>query len=292
MNRRRNKRALAYAGACGAVLLAFFNACTPQSSGDDSAAAAALLLAGVAGGVSAARPCPGRTANAPAGTAVADTVNSAPGDLASGFFDAVCAVDGVRGEGDVNGSLDVYTLGASGAAATLILEWSGRRVTNGGGADFIVFENAFFLNGDTNTRFMEPTIVEVSNNGADYCGWTPNYANADETVYSKNPAMWQRFAGISPVYYNQDTNNLNAADLFTPATAGGDAFDLGDANFGSGCAAGVRTDIQTNGFVYVKLTSATARTNPDTGASFVQDAGAFGGGPDIDGVIARNLAAR
>lgn len=292
MNRGLTQRASAFAGACAVLLIAALNACTPQSSGDDSAAAAALLLAGAAGGATAARPCLGRTASAPVGTAAADTVNSAPGDLASGFFDAICAINGVRGEGDVNGSLDVYTLGANGAAAALILEWSGRRVTNGGGADFIVFENAFFLNGDTNTRFMEPTIVEVSNNGVDYCGWTPNYVNADETVYSKNPAMWLRFAGVSPVYYNQDTNNLNAAALFTPATAGGDAYDLGDANFGSGCAAGVRTDIQTNGFVYVKLTSASARTNPDTGANFVQDAGAFGGGPDIDGVIARNLAAR
>lgn len=290
MNRGRKQRALASAGAL--LIAACVNACTPQSSGDDSAAAAALLLAGAAGGAAASRPCLGRVASAPVGTAVADTVSSAPGDIAAGFFDAICAVNGVRGEGDVNGSLDVYTLGASGAAASLTLEWSGRRVTNGGGSDFIVFENAFFLNSDTNTRFMEPTIVEVSNNGVDYCGWTPNYTNGDETVYSKNPAAWLRFAGVSPVYYNQDTNILNAAALFTPATAGGDAYDLSDANFGSGCAAGIRTDIQTNGFVYVKLTSASARTNPDTGANFVQDPGAFGGGPDIDGVVARNLATR
>lgn len=229
---------------------------------------------------------------------LADTVNSSPnhnGD-SSLFRDSSKAVNGIRGAGTSSGGLDVFSLTATGATASIVFEWKNKKITNGAGIDFVVFENPFLYSNNPNTVFMEQLIVEVSIDNINYCGFSPNYTNSTETTYANNPNFWVRFAGITPVKYNVESNPLIGADLYDVSKAGGDGFDLenlSSANdFSIGCSVALRDQIKSNGFVYLRLTSATARINPDTGANFVQDAGAFNGGPDIDGVIARYRTTR
>jgi hypothetical protein len=228
----------------------------------------------------------------------ADTVVSAPnhnGD--SGVFrDQTKAVNGIRGAGRNSGSLDVFSLATTGVGASIVLEWKGKRILNGTGIDFIVFENPFLYNNTTSTVFMEPLIVEVSNDNTNYCGFSPNYVNSPETVYSNNPSNWSNFAGLTPVLYNIETNPLTQSELYTLSKTGGDGFDLdtlsANNDFNIGCNTTLRDSIRANGFIYLRLTSASARINPDTSNFFLQDSGALQGGSDIDGVIARYRTTR
>jgi hypothetical protein len=275
-------------------LLSFTTACFSGGEGTD--ASALLPLLAVAAG-SATANCPSSTAID--GAALADVVTSAPGANAAELFkDPAKAVNGVCGSGTGAGSFDVYSIPATGANAVLTLEWSGRRVTNGTGADFVVFENPFYQNNDSSTRFMEPAVVEVQDQiTGDWCGFAPDYApTGAETVYSQNPTHWQNFAGVTPVLYNQVSNPLGAPQVFDSALAGGDGFDLSNLSaanqFGNGCSSTARGNILANGFVYLRIRPAAALTNPDSAAAFPQDTGAFGGGPDIDGVVARYVVVR
>lgn len=230
------------------------------------------------------------------GVYVADTVVSAPGNTASGFYDANKAVNGIRGTGTASGSLDVFSLDNSGSSASIVLSWAGKKIKNGTGTDFIVYENAFYQSGNSNQRFMDLMFVEVSVDGVSYCGFAPDYTASPETNYSNNPAYWQRFAGKNPVLYNVDSNNLTATQLFQdndangePDLGGGDPYDLdnlsADNSFSIGCSTTLRNDIIANGFRYLRLIPAARRINPDTGAAFVTDSASFG--PDIDGAVAR-----
>lgn len=229
------------------------------------------------------------------GVYLADTVVEAPGHTGAGFFEKQNAANGVFGKGVSQGSLDVFSLDTSGASTHLTLRWLGKKIKNGAGIDFIVYENAFNYSGE-NDRFMELAVVEVSNDNVAYCGFNPNYTFSPETAYSKNPADWLRFAGKTPVLYNLSSNNLSAAELFkddnadgAPDLGGGDGFDLDDLSddntFSIGCTTALRDDLKANGFTYLRLTPASRRLNPDTSAAFVKEA--ISEGPDIDGVAAR-----
>jgi len=226
----------------------------------------------------------------------ADTVTDAPNHTGVGFRDSRLAVNGVRGAGSSSGSGDVFSLASTGTSASITLEWKNKRVLNGSGIDFVVFENPFNYSGENASRYMEAIIVEVSQDNINYCGFSPDYTFSNESTYSKNPQYWQRFAGITPVLYNMDTNPLYGEDLYTPQKAGGDAFDLDNLSssndYGIGCSTILRDKIKSEGFIYIRLTSATARVNPDTAQNYLQDSGAFSGGADIDGVIAKYRASR
>ncbi|MCE9500093.1 MAG: LIC_13355 family lipoprotein, partial [Leptospira sp.] len=177
--------------------------------------------------------------------------------------------------------------------------WTKQRVINGTGIDFVVFENPFQINSNPSTVFMEAIVVEVSIDGTNFCGFAPDYINSSETVYSNDPSKWIRYAGKTPVYYNDDNNQLKGSDIYDPAKSGGDGFDLSnlttssttDTLWGTGCSASLVTNIQNNGFYYIRLSAASDRINPDTSSKFLRDSGAFDG-PDIDGVFARYRLAR
>ncbi|MBX7056679.1 MAG: LIC_13355 family lipoprotein [Leptospirales bacterium] len=283
-------RPLRYSAAAAAFCAALLSTCA-QPGGDDSAAAA-LLLAAVA--PSSGASCQ-QTAAPPAGAFVADVAASAPGNTGGVFYDVRCAVNGVRGAGDASGSTDVFSLNESGLTASMVLEWSGRRVLNGGGVDFVVYENAFFQSGNSSQRFMEAAIIEVSEDNISYCGFNPDYTNAPETSYSQDPTKWSRFAGINPVYYNQDQNPMTSANLFN-GVGGGDRFDLANlvddsASFANGCSPALVTNLKASGFVYLRIRAASSLNNPATAAPFLRDPGAFNG-PDIDGAIAASVATR
>lgn len=231
------------------------------------------------------------------GLYLADTVTEAPGHTGSGLYNSNSIIDGVRGGGSSGGATSgIFSLDNSGTSAYVVLRWAGKKIKNGSGIDFIVFENAFNIGGNAATRFMDLAFVELSNDNINYCGFAPDYTNSPETTYSNNPAKWSRFAGRTPVLYNVDTNNLTAAQMFQdndanyePDLAGGDAFDLdllSDSNYyNTGCSTTLRDELKANGFTYLRLTPANRRNNPDTGAVFVKDG--VSNGPDFDGIVAR-----
>lgn len=230
------------------------------------------------------------------GLYLANLVIQAPGHTGTGFYDTTKVVNGVRGAGTGAGGLDVFSLDISGSSTHLVLSWSGKKVKNGAGIDFIVFENAFYQSGNPQARFMDLAFVEVSSDNVNYCGFAPDYTNVPESAYSNDPSKWLRFAGKNPVLYNFDTNNLTAAQTFQDNDAngeldlaGGDGFDLSDLSsdnaFNIGCTPAIRDDLMNNGFTYLRLTPAGKRNNPATGAPFVADA--VSTGPDFDGVLAR-----
>lgn len=205
----------------------------------------------------------------PSGRA-ADVIVDAPAHTGSGFYDSEKAVNGVRGGGGSTGSTDVYSLGDDpGVDDFLVLSWSGARITDGPGADFVVFENAF--RDDRSGRFfIEAAIVEVSVDGVEWIAMPHDYTAPDETMYESEPAYWPGFAGVAPVLYNVDTNPV---DPFSEA-AGGDRFDLA-----------VLGDRIQGGITAIRIWNASTRTNPDTGAPYAHSP--IAEGPDIDGVVAR-----
>jgi hypothetical protein len=279
------------------VLTVFLSSC-PAGGGKDQfflpPAAAALSSSG--GEVCPASPWPFS-----AGAYLADTVTEAPGQ-GGAFGNPLCAVNGVYGAGSGGGSLDVYSLRSSTASTMckanekcIVLEWAGLRVRNETGTDFVVFENPFNRTGGG--RFIEAVIVEVSENGTAWCGWNPAYTGETDSNQPQfsgdiyNPSKYLRLAGIQPVLFYQSTWTDTAADVFDVTKAGGDHFDLGDANFGQSgdnCDAAAKNAMQTNGFIYMRLITANSR-NP---ANFPLPGDSFDKTADIDGVVAKGVDSR
>jgi hypothetical protein len=227
---------------------------------------------------------------------LANSVFSAPANTGSGFKNAQLAINGVRGGGCCGGSLDVFTLDSSGEGSVIVLEWLGKRVKNGQGIDFVVFENPFQNGTNPNSLFMEQSFVEVGIDGKNFCGFSPKYTAPNPLEYSNNPEHWVRFAGIKPVLFHEENNRLEEKSLFDPNLAGGDGFDLehlSSANdFNIGCSEALRAEILTEGFIYLRLVNIGARVNPETSQGYPRDPGSFDGGADIDGVAGRYLENR
>lgn len=214
---------------------------------------------------------------APGEAALADIVLDAPGAGTGLFRDPELAINGVRGEGQSSGSLDVYSIGLEPGDDTLVLGWSSGVVFDVEGPDLIVFENPFNI-GDT-TRFMDPAVVEVSPDGVTFVAFPSAYGAPDPTSYSSDPSHWVGFAGVTPVTLHTEDFPV---DPFGPA-AGGDAFDLADLPQDDPTA----TRVLLEGVRAVRITSASLHTDPNTGAPYVRDP--VSNGPDIDGVWARSL---
>jgi hypothetical protein len=207
----------------------------------------------------------------------AQTVVAAPGATGEGNKDSSLAANGVRG--DSGGSSDVYSLGyEEGVDNFIILSWGGKKVTNGPGTDFVVFENAFIKSGGG--HFMDQIIVYLSIDSENWVAFPHDYINPDENEYSHDPNMWPGFAGLWPVFYHEEDNPIDPFDF---DLAGGDHFDLDQLPDDNGLA----QEIKANGFSYIRLVSAPSQINPDTGAAFVSET--ISNGADIDGVYARHL---
>ncbi len=110
------------------------------------------------------------------------------------------------GGGLTAGSTDVVSLGNGGR---ITLGFGERRIVDGPGVDFVVFENPFEANGEL---FAELASVQVSDDGVH---WS-DYPCAAST------APYDRCAGVTPVLLNGQSGP------FDPAAAGGDGFDLAE----------------------------------------------------------------
>ncbi|MEI9951557.1 MAG: hypothetical protein WDO74_21910 [Pseudomonadota bacterium] len=117
-----------------------------------------------------------------------------------------------KGAGAINGSLDVVTLGNGGS---ITLGFAPSSIVDQPGPDFIVFENAFYVNGDPDQPYAELASVEVSDDGEHF----------EAFPCTASVAPYGSCAGFHPVYANPGENAIEPTD---PALAGGDAFDLAD----------------------------------------------------------------
>jgi hypothetical protein len=241
------------------------------------------MLMFAACGDSASAPSVDAGHDAPAPDAVVHDTNTNPVRIADvvvaapGGGDTSNAVDGVRGAGSSSGSSDVYSLGYTPEVNdSITLAWSGGTLANGEGEDFAVFENPFDEAGGG--VFMDLIIVEVSRDGTTWRAIDHTYTSPIPNVYSSDPAYWQGFGGKTPVLLNDQTNPV---DPFDRAAAGGDGFDLDRVSGSDAESVAIRAD----GVSFIRLVSASARTNPDTGALYVHDS--LANGPDIDGVYGR-----
>lgn len=198
------------------------------------------------------------------GPRLLDEVWWAPADTGVGFHDAGRAVNGVRGVGPYQGSLDVFSIGEG-----LVLGTSAP-VFDGDGPELAVFENPFLV--ASGGVFVEALVVEVSPDGEGFAAF-PHALDGDPT----DPAAWRGFGGVTPVLRNDETNPVPPLS----DGAGGDRFDLADLD----PADPVADRVLEEGFVAVRLSPATAWTDPATGAPFPSLPSADG--PDIDGVWVR-----
>jgi hypothetical protein len=203
----------------------------------------------------------------------------------SPFGDPIRAINGVRGGGPSQGSLDVFSLDLD-SGSHMVLGFEGRTVTDGPGIDFVVFENAF-RSASGSSQFMDPIIVSVSRDGAHWVALPHDYVAPDETAYSRDPDHWIGFAGVSAVLLHAESNPV---DPFDPIAAGGDAFDLADLADLAASGDPEAEAILEDGFLWIRLDAAGARTNPDTGAPYPREP--VSNGPDIDGVYARWITSR
>ncbi len=217
-------RSILFAGAlCALAAASTPLACAPKEDADDEADAAPPISLGDAGFLDAPEPDGAKTLvdggfAAPDGSVLrADrfatkVVSFTPGDCA-GF--GLPAMPGVVlgppvGAGSFSGGLDVASLGLRGE---IVLGFDTNAIVDGPGADFIVFENAFWAGGDPERPTAELAEVSVSEDGV---AWT-----AFPCMVGPGPRHGT-CAGWRPVY-SAPGNAISPVD---PATAGGEPYDL------------------------------------------------------------------
>jgi hypothetical protein len=166
---------------------------------------------------------------------------------------------------------------STGTAGVVTLQFTDNIIVDGPGADFIVFENAFFKStvpsnpNDSCFVFAEPVMVEVSNDGNAWFAF-PFNASAlsqvaqDQTPCSALPSLLG-LAGLTPTFSgNWTVPNIlavwDSSGTGGVSGAGGDAFDLADVGLGQAR--------------YVRL------TDMDLGTGFAGSAE----GADLDSVVA------
>jgi len=153
------------------------------------------------------------------------------------------------GFGALQGSTHTLSLGNGGS---VVVRFDDPAVCDGPGADFIIFENAFFAGSLAGPLFIEVGIVAVSADGIEFVEFP-----YDATTFAG-------LAGRTPVYSAPG----NGIDPLDPAVAGGDAFDLADIGLAS-----IR---------YVRITDPGAAI-PDPGNRVVPG---NSGGFDLDAIAA------
>ncbi|TGL15540.1 LIC_13355 family lipoprotein [Leptospira meyeri] len=271
------------------VIFVSISFCKPSPSATAEENLVALLP--LLNAASSASSCP--KSPLPSDIYLATTVVSASANV-SGFSDSNKAINGVCGAGELVGSLDVYALDITGPGASIVLSWGGKTVKNVFGDDFIVYDNSFRISDETNTYAMDPSVIQVSIDGTNYCGFNPSYSGANVNLMDS----WTKFGGLRPVYFNMTTKPYSNEDLFINTgglflLGGGDGFDLDQLDPADpndiNCNAALVTNIQTNGFKYIKITSASYVDNPgNPGNKFPWPPGSYNGS-DIDGVVARDI---
>ncbi|MBI4211914.1 MAG: hypothetical protein HY540_04670 [Deltaproteobacteria bacterium] len=114
-----------------------------------------------------------------------------------------------EGTGEYQGSNHVVSLGTSGS---IVLDMGNCRIVNKSGPDFIVFENSFYVSGNSASPYAELGKISVSSDGATFVDFP-----CQSTLYP-----YVGCAGWHPVL----SNSTNGISPFDPSVSGGEAFDL------------------------------------------------------------------
>ena len=122
-----------------------------------------------------------------------------------------------RGGGTGAGGLDVLSLGVGGE---IVLGFGEREISDGPGADLIVFENVFWANGDPDAAFSEPGEDAVSEDGERW------------ETFACDPAAPIDEAGCAGLHPTLAFGTGEMLEL-DPDETGGDAFDLADVGLSS-----------------------------------------------------------
>lgn len=172
---------------------------------------------------------------------------------------------------------------ALGEGGSIVLDFGDEPITDGPGADFIVFENVF-VNLANGAPFVEAAIISVGNDPDDLAefpfrfeppvGWE----SGDPYAVPFAEGDYIGLAGTRPTLVTS-TNGIDPAD---PALAGGNAFDLADV----GVASARYVRIADPG----RPGSSGARTGTNGLAIFDQELP--GNGFDLDTVVAIHFAAQ
>lgn len=143
---------------------------------------------------------------------VTEVVKFAPGPCAGfGATSMPGIVEGPpEGGGTLMGSLDVVSLGVGGE---IVLAFGENAIVDGPGVDFLVFENAFYANGDPSQIADDLGEVSVSDDGETWTAFpcTPGASPPYGACAGWRPVLSSSQNGISPL---------------DPAAAGGDPYDL------------------------------------------------------------------
>lgn len=180
------------------------------ASGSGGSAAGPGGTAGATGGSAGSAGTAGTGGAASNGPFATSVVSFTPGKDAGYGQDRMpdIVLGGPHGMGTSQGSLDTLSLGVGGE---IVLGFA-HAIVDGPGADFLVFENAFYVGGDPKVVWKELGEVAVSDDGATW------------TVFPCDVSAWQTStcAGYHPVMASVD----NELDPLDPKIAGGDPFDL------------------------------------------------------------------
>ena len=121
--------------------------------------------------------------------------------------------DNVLGPPDPDPSLTPFNPSAKpqellslGHGGEIVLDFTDNYIVDGQGVDFTVFENVFYIGGDTTTPFIEAAFVAVSMDGQNW------------VTFPWDTTTYKGFAGVTPTNDNQHPTDAKVS--------GGDSFDL------------------------------------------------------------------
>ncbi len=212
-----------------------------------------------------------------------NTNNNAGG----GTFNPQNAVGAPSGGGLGAGSTHVHSLGVGGSL-TLGFDVI---LTDGPGADFVVFENPFLV-GSGSRVFAEAIFVEVSSDGKQFARFPSFYYGPSSSGGSfavSHVNMFDGLAGVGPVLAG--SANHPKADPQDVVTAGGDALDLADLKGHPLVLQGV---VKLQAISFVRLVDVVAGKDQDSRGRVIQDP--TSGSADVDAVAVihhtQNLSGR
>jgi hypothetical protein len=150
------------------------------------------------------------------------------------------------GGGSDRGSTSVVSLGNGGE---IVVSFAPNAIVDGPGVDFIVFENPFWVGGNSNDIYAEPGEVSVSDDGVTWYVFPCNPTQDPLSPYG---------TGVAPPYGDCAgwrvvlSSPSNGISPFDPSVSGGDPFDL--------------ADIGVTRAHYVRIVDKTSEDCPDTGS--------------------------
>jgi hypothetical protein len=124
------------------------------------------------------------------------------------------------GGGTGHGSTDVVSLGSGGS---IVVSFAPNAIVDGPGADFIVFENPFWIGGNPNDPYAEPGQVSVSDDGVTWSAFPCTPTIDPQAGDGTGVAGPYGSCGGWQIVYSNPENGISPVD---PSVAGGLALDL------------------------------------------------------------------